>query len=291
MPVEKNEDRDKIIEMLQQKNQKLLERESELAEKQEELQSQKEELTAAIEELVIKNNSLSEALAQLQKRNKELDTLLYRASHDLKTPVTSLQGLVDLMESETTTAEQRNLVKFMDDKLSQMNDILKSLEMLAQSSFEKIEYERVNIKSIVKQVMKDLSYLPHRETVSVHCNFDEQLYAVSDELFLYNIFKSLLSNAILFRDPLLPGNVWINIEESDCKLTIEVTDDGEGISSDISSQIFDMFFRGSEQSIGSGLGLYIARTAVERMKGEIDWESESGKTIFKVILPEPTLNS
>ena len=175
MSDERNEERDKIIEMQQEKNQRLLERESELAEKHEELQSQKEELTAAIEELVIKNNSLTEALAQLQKRNKELDTLLYRASHDLKTPVTSLQGLVDLMESEATTSEQRNLVKFMDDKLSQMNDILKSLEMLAQSAFEKIEYARVNIKSIVKQVMKDLSYLPHRENVAVHCNFNEQL--------------------------------------------------------------------------------------------------------------------
>jgi signal transduction histidine kinase len=285
--VNRNERERNFEETSQNKNQKLIDREAELADKQEELQAQKEELTAAVEELVNKNNSLTDALSQLQKRNKELDALLYRASHDLKSPVTSLQGLVNLMESEITTTEQKSMMGYMNQKLSQMNGILKSMELLAQAAFEKIEYEKLTVKSIVDQVLSDLSYLPQRENVSIHFTFTENMQVVSDRLFLYNILKSLLSNAIIFRDVLKPGNVWLEINATNGRLLIEVTDDGEGMPANISSHVFDMFYRGSERSLGAGLGLYIAKTAVERMKGEIRWISRSGKTTFQIDLPEP----
>jgi signal transduction histidine kinase len=124
MPTERDLAHSDIIIMLEEKNLKLLERERDLAEKQEELQAQKEELTAAIEELVNKNNSLTDTLIQLQKRNKELDLLLYRASHDLKTPVSSIQGLVNLMESEPITPEQKQLLEFIEQKTSQIHVVM-----------------------------------------------------------------------------------------------------------------------------------------------------------------------
>jgi signal transduction histidine kinase len=280
-----------VITMLEEKNLKLLERERDLAEKQEELQAQKEELTAAIEELVNKNNSLTDALIQLQKRNKELDLLLYRASHDLKTPVSSIQGLINLMESELTTPEQKQLLEFIEQKTSQMNDVLKSMTMLAQASFEKIQPEKVNLRAITDQVMKDLSYLPNFKNVDVFYNYGNTLETITDELVIYNILKCLISNAIIFRDPLTHGNVWIDFSYQQDLLLIEITDDGDGISPEISGDIFNMFFRGSERSHGAGLGLYIVKNAVDRMKGTIRWISKMGKTTFQVTLPKINFNN
>ena len=80
--------------------------------------------------------------------------------------------------------------------------------------------------------------------------------------------------------------MWVSFGKSEKDLSIEVVDDGEGISPAISNEIFNMFYRGSERSHGQGLGLYIVKSVVERMKGQIRWISKSGKTTFQIILPE-----
>ncbi len=281
-----NSDLQDLISALQLKNRQLEEREGDLSDQKEEFQAQKEELTAAIEELVSKNNSLAETLQQLQKRNEELDQILYRASHDLKTPVSSLEGLLDLMRSENLTPSQTNLHTYMNQKVSQMNDVLKSLTMFAEASFEKIEVKDIALKNVAEEVLRDLSYLPNYGNVNIKIEYNMLQHVQTDELVLYNILKCLISNSITYRDPVKEGNVWVNFSKSSEQLHIEVTDDGEGISTGISDSVFDMFFRGSERSHGQGLGLYIVKSVVDRMKGNVQWISNSGKTTFHVTLPE-----
>lgn len=263
----------------------LAEHDSELRELKEELLSQREELTAAIEQLVLKNNHLEEALFQLKRRNEELDKILYRASHDLKTPVSSLEGLLELMAGEELSAELLNLHQFMDQKVSQMNDILKSLSLFAQASFDKIIVKEVVLENVVRQALRDLAYLPNRQDVTIHVEYNNIISVVSDELVVYSILKSLISNAVIYRDSLTAGNVWVSFTKEAEALCIEVADDGEGIAPEISAKIFDMFFRGSERSVGPGLGLYIVKIATEKMKGQIWWTRTNGKTIFRLVLP------
>lgn len=267
------------------RNRQLEERETELKELKEELLSQREELTAAIEQLVLKNNHLEETLCQLQRRNEELDKILYRASHDLKTPVSSLEGLLELMAGEELSSELLNLHQYMDQKVSQMNDILKSLSLFAQASFDKIIIKEVVLGDVVKQALRDLAYLPNRQDVTIHVEYNNLNTVISDELILYSVLKSLISNSVIYRDPLMQGNVWVDFSSVEDKLCIEVADDGEGIDPQISGNIFDMFFRGSQRSVGPGLGLYIVKIATEKMKGNISWERVEGKTVFRIMLP------
>ena len=280
-----------LVSALKLKNHQLAERESEMADQTEELLAQKEELTAAIEELLLKNNSLAETLQQLQKRNQELDQILYRASHDLKTPVSSLEGLLDLLRSENLTSSQSNLHTYMNQKVSQMNDVLKSLTMFAEASFEKIEVKDIALNAVAEEVLKDLSYLPNFNNVKIQIVYNGLHHVRTDELVMYNILKCLISNSITYRDPIRVGNVWVHFNKNETQLLIEVSDDGEGISPAIQTSIFDMFFRGSERSLGQGLGLYIVKSVVERMKGEIQWSSKTGKTIFQILLPEAKTHS
>ncbi|HOX84131.1 MAG TPA: HAMP domain-containing sensor histidine kinase [Chryseolinea sp.] len=281
-----NSDLQELISALQLKNRQLEEREEDLADQKEELHAQKEELTAAIEELVLKNNSLADTLQQLQKRNQELDQILYRASHDLKTPVSSLKGLLDLMRSENLTPSQTNLHTYMNQKVSQMNDVLKSLTMFAEASFEKIEMKDVSLKNVTEEVLRDLSYLPNYGNVNIAIEYNNLHHVQTDELVLYNILKCLISNSITYRDPIKEGNVWVHFSKSPEHIHIKVSDDGEGISMEISNSVFDMFFRGSERSHGQGLGLYIVKSVMDRMKGEVSWISESNKTTFQISLPQ-----
>jgi signal transduction histidine kinase len=275
-----------IISLLEKRNNEFLERERDLADQKEELQSQKEELTAAIEALILKNSSLAEALQKLQQRNEELDQVLYRTSHDLKTPVSSLQGLLDLLSSDGLTPDQQNLHGYMQQKVLQMNSILKSLGMLAEASFEKIDLKSVDLEKTTRQVILDLSYLPNFTNVTITPEFHISTVN-ADELMIYNILKPLVSNAIIFRDSIQPGLIEIVFTGDENKLVLKVFDDGEGIMPEIGSKIFDMFYRGSERSHGSGLGLYIVKSVVQRMKGEIQWNSEPGKTLFQITLPAP----
>lgn len=263
----------------------LSESQKELAEKQEELLAQKEELTAAIEELVRKNSFLTETLDQLKKRNEELDQLLYRTSHDLKSPITSIKGLLHLLNSEELSDSQRAMLEYIDQKVSQMNDILRSLNMLSQASFEELQVASVALAKTKEAAIRDLKYLPNFSQTSIHVEYGDLEAVEMDELALYNILKCLMSNAIIFRDGTRSGNVWVTFGKKGGTFVIEVADDGEGISPDIGSRIFEMFFRGSERSHGSGLGLYIVKVVVERLKGEVRWISRPGSTTFQVVLP------
>lgn len=261
------------------------EAEKELAEKQEELLAQKEELTAAIEELVLKNDHLNDALAQLQRRNIELDLLLYKTSHDLKSPVTSIQGLLHLMSMESLTESQQQLLEFIDQKTSQMSDVLRSLTMLSQASFEALEARETSIRKTTSLAINDLKYLPNFQSAKLHFDYNDLELVYINEQALYNILKCLISNAITFCDPVKEIGVWVSFKQQGASMLIEVTDDGDGIPPEIGSKIFEMFFRGSERSHGSGLGLYIVKVVVERLKGEIRWISRPGKTTFQIVLP------
>lgn len=271
--------------MLEAKNLQLKEREIDLEDQKEELQSQKEELTAAIEELVSKNNSLTEALQTLKQRNEELDQILYRTSHDLKTPVSSLEGLLDLLANEGLSSPQKTLHEHMQSKVEQMQSLLRSLTMLSQASFEDIKSEISDLPKIVLSVLDELRLHPNYNSTSIKTNYSITEFRIDNNL-LRIVFKSLLSNALTFRAGKREGLIEISCGINSGSLEITITDDGDGIPVDLTPKIFDMFFRGSERSQGAGLGLYIVKNIINRMKGEISMICKFGKTTFQIVLPE-----
>src|SRR6478609_5475811 len=238
-----------------------MERESELADKFEELESQKEELTAAVEELIQKNTDLNE-------RNQELDQLLYRASHDLRSPITSMFGVLNLLKSDSIPESIKDYCLHFERMMHQMNGVVNSLSLLGQSTKESIESSEVNIKSVVVDEINLLSSLPNASSIQFRKHFsgNEKIYA--DEVLLRVLLKCLLSNAVIFREKGV-GYVDVGIVTTDSKLSLEVQDDGEPISAQVAEKMFDMFYRGSEKSIGQGMGLYMVRKIVSRLQGNV----------------------
>lgn len=274
-----------LVSLLEQRNKLLAEKERELADRNEELSSQQEELTAAIEELNEKNKSLLVALENLQQRNSELDQILYRASHDLRTPVSSIVGLLGLLKSDGLKPSQLSTFQHLQQKTFQMQTLLDSLTMLAQASFDNINPKSVDVVSLVNEVKSGFSSFECYQNVDVLVNVPNDSNVIVDGRLLRIILTVLLSNAFTYRNPTVRGKIAVSLSLDQHNMLLEISDDGEGIPQAIANRVFEMFYRGSERSTGSGLGLYILQRIVQRLDGNVSFASKPGATTFSVRLP------
>ena len=256
---------------LESQKAQLLAFERELNERTEEIEAQKEELTAAIEELVKKNNYLNNTLAELQERNKELDQLVYRASHDFKTPITSTLGIVHLLKMEPISPVLKEYVHRIELSMQQMNDLLKSLSLFTQASLEEVFYENTSVRALVESAKHGLQYLHGFRDVVFELDIDNTLVIKTDPILLSEALKALLTNAITFKRDEKP-RVSVKANIFDNYLKIEIADNGEGMTEDVQKKAFDIFYRGSEKSKGTGLGLYMVRKIAHRLGGEVHLE-------------------
>ena len=263
----------------------LMERESDLADRLEEIASQQEELTAAIEEVVDKNKVLLKTLTSLEERNQELDQILYRISHDLRSPITSINGILNILEYEPRTDTQQACIDHIRDKSSQMDELLKSLSILAKTNSNDVHYANTSFEQLVRDCISDLRFAPNFSHVVIRTEAAGNDTIYTDRLLVSIILKSLLANALTFRTPSEDGYIFIKTKVHDSLFEVEVIDNGEGISDSIKDKIFDIFYRGSERSTGNGLGLYSARKITEQLGGNIQFNSSNGLTTFKLSMP------
>ena len=261
-----------------------MERESDLADRMEEIEAQKEELTAVVEELARQNLKLETTLEELTERNRELDQILYRASHDLRSPITSIMGILNILEYEPISETQAKCFAHIRDKSSQMDELLKSLSILAKTISNDVHFSIVNPDQLIRGCIADLKFTPNFSRVIIRTDTPPG-EVITDHLLLSIVVRNILSNALTFRDPKKAGLIFIRSLVTETYFEIEVVDDGDGISEAAKIHIFDMFYRASERSTGSGLGLYIVRKVMNHLEGHIEFSSENNSTRFKIVLP------
>lgn len=273
---------ERLLTLLNEKEVMLRDRELDLNDQEEKFMSQKEELNAAIEELMAKNTYLTSTLAELEQRNNELDQILYRASHDLKTPVSSLFGLIGIMRSTALTPEQVAVVDHMLKKSTQMESLLASLSDLSTAFFKPITAETFSVSEIIEE---EWAKVNARENVSFHLD-GREVHFCSDKVLFRILFSCLLQNAATFSRHDVKNQVTVQCSTTSSHLKVEVGDSGEEIAPEIADKIFEMFFRGSERSSGRGLGLYTAQRIAARLKGKIILANVKKRKTFIVTIPE-----
>lgn len=275
----------RLKELLDQRTLALSEKENDLAERMEEIESQKEELSAVVEELHSRNKALEVALLELKERNKELDQILYRASHDLRTPVSSIMGVLNLLKYEQMTNNHRECLVHIRTQGVQMDQLLTSLSTLSKTIVNDIHYSTVDLRQCLIACIDELSQIPNFNSVTIRTEINGATEILTDKLLFSIVIRNLLTNSLTFRKATKGGFIHIRTDVSDASVAIEVTDDGEGISEHIKDRIFDMFYRGSELSTGSGLGLYVVKKIVTRLNGSIEFVSDGATTTFRLVLP------
>jgi PAS domain S-box-containing protein len=219
-----------------------------------------------------------EAEEELKKINFELDSFVYRASHDLRAPLTSIIGLVNISSAEKDPTILKNYFEMISESAKKLDRYIINLLSLSRNSRLEVSNEEINFEDIINETFDELKYMKNAELISLTYKIDKDGNFYSDSLRLKVIFKNLLSNAIKYQNTKSEGaflKIAINITGEEAVL--QLTDNGIGITDKIKDKVFDMFFRGTELSEGSGLGLYIVKNVLEKMKGTINIDSNQHK--------------
>jgi signal transduction histidine kinase len=226
---------------------------------------------------------------ELVKINKELDSFVYSVSHNLRAPLMSVLGLINLVqiENKKTDDTMNGYFGMMQHSIHKLDDTLKEILDYSRNARSELNIEAVDFKKLVEDSFERLKYMDGSEQVSKNISIEGNADLFSDGYRLSVIINNLVSNAIKYRDPNKENSV-IDIHAKITPASLEVTfrDNGIGISDEFMPKIFDMFFRATEKSEGAGLGLYIVKETIEKLLGSISAESTVGDgTVFRIKIP------
>lgn len=226
---------------------------------------------------------------QLMKINKELDSFVYSVSHNLRAPLMSVLGLINLVQLENKKGTQNlnNYFEMMQHSIHKLDDTLKEILDYSRNARSSLSIAEVDIRKMVEDSFERMKYMEGSGHIRKSVEIEENVPFYTDPYRLSVIVNNLVSNAIKYRDPTHDHNelvVRASFSGTDLRLTFH--DNGIGIPPEYLPRIFEMFFRATERSEGAGLGLYIVKETVEKLRGAIGVESEVGEyTIFNVTLP------
>lgn len=234
-----------------------------------------------IKRLIISNKKIEQKNSELIIVNKELDKFVYSASHDLRSPITSLKGLIEIAIDEDNIDEIKNYLNLMNTSLTRQDQFISDIIDYSRNKRLESHNEAVNLNETITEIIDQHKHIKEVKEIEINKQIDlNEVY--SDRLRLKIILSNLVSNAIKYSDKEKKSK-FINIKttKEGNQLKIEVTDNGIGIKNDLLHKIFDMFFA-TNSNLGSGLGLYITKEAVENLKGSISVDStiEKGTTFF-----------
>ena len=240
-----------------------------------------------VSERKLREKELRESHDQLIQTNEDLDRFVYSASHDLRAPITSLLGLVDLMNRESPPTGFKKYLDLQEKSLKRLEGYIRDIVDYSRNARLEVEPQIVNFDLILKEVLDDLSYMKNMDKIEVDVQVCSELPFRTDPRRISVIFNNLISNSIKYADLSKPHSwIKINITADDNNAKIIVSDNGEGVPDGSISDLFKMFFRATSKGTGSGLGLYIVNDAVEKLDGQITVEStESEGTEFVVDIP------
>lgn len=225
---------------------------------------------------------------ELIKRNFELDSFVYRASHDLKAPLNSLMGLISLVESETQEPAVVAYIKMMNKSVVKLDTFIRDLADFSRNARLELEHSLIDWESLLNETLENLQFADGADRIEkrIHIHYEGAFH--SDPVRIGIIFNNLISNAIKYQNlQRKDSRVDISITQQGSNAVISIADNGIGIAKEHQSKVYNLFFRASIQSYGSGMGMYIVKNAIDRLKGSIQLESEEGKgSNFTVTLPD-----
>ena len=215
---------------------------------------------------------------QLAKGNAELDRFVYSASHDMRAPLSSILGLVQVYQLTNSEEEKTKVVELIRNRANKLDEFIREILDYSRNSRLAINPEQIFPLAIVKEVVEGLRYAQHFDLVRIEIAAGPEISVSSDKERLKVILNNLLGNAIKYHDRYKKQSV-VNVSLSKSKQhwSLSIRDNGTGIGAEHQPKIFDMFYRANDNSEGSGLGLYIAQEAAHRLGGNITLKSTVGE--------------
>ncbi len=227
----------------------------------------------------------------LEKTNLELDNFVYSASHDIRSPLTSILGLINIASHTDNKAEIAECHRLMKSRIARLDDFLQDILDFSRNLRIEKKLREINLYYFIDEIINSLDHTAYQKKADIKLMVSQDFEVISDPLRLKIILKNLISNALQFSAPIKPEQ-WVRISalRVDQHFQLIIEDNGEGIRDDLKSKIFDMFYRASENSKGSGLGLYIVKEMIDKLEGIIKVNSVYGEGAqFIIELPDHRL--
>lgn len=220
------------------------------------------------------------------------DEFVFIATHDLRTPVTAITGYIYIIKEDKKKLPentQKNLAA-VEESAARLEKLVDDLLQVAQSESGTIQIKvsPVDINKLIRVSIVEITPLAKEKNVTIETALEKESMILADKDRLVEVMENLLSNAIKFNRE--GGNIKVFTKKVNDKLHISISDTGYGIPKDKQNKVFQKFFRIRTKETagiaGTGLGLFVVRMLIEKMKGKISFTSEEGKgTTFTFILP------
>jgi signal transduction histidine kinase len=228
---------------------------------------------------------LKHKVFELEKTNDELNRFVYSTSHDLRSPLASVMGILNLARMEQSVTDPNNYLGMIETCVNRMDVFIQKIIEYYKSIRVEDETNEIDFLKLVGESISICRM--QNPNIDFHLTVEQPLIFKNDSFRISVILDNLISNAVKYQkqgeqNPVVKVNVVVSEE----KAMIEIEDNGIGILEQHLNNIFKMFFRSSNNVTGLGIGLHIVKEALTRLGGDIAVRSTYGVgTIFRIIIP------
>lgn len=233
----------------------------------------------------------SKEITDLVETIDDLETFIYKASHDVRSPITTALGLINVAQFELKeNAKVLHYLNMIKQQTELMDKVVSSLVETTRIRQGDVKHEPIQFEEVFNKIIYNYPSLEGMSKVKIDKYVDVEDVFCSDKILLSTIFNNLIQNAIHYRDK-SKKNPFVKMkvvsEGRGVRATVE--DNGMGMSEEALKNMFKMFYKGTSISEGSGLGLYTVKRCVKKLGGHISVESKvKVGTVFSMYLPNGT---
>jgi signal transduction histidine kinase len=237
--------------------------------------------------LIEKEKAVTEKNIELTKLNQELDGFVYSVSHDLRSPLSSILGLTNLAKFSNSKEELVEYMAMIQDRIKTQDAFIKDIIEYSRNTRTEPLTEPVDLFQLTQEIIESLKFNLGADKIHFDIELPKDFIVTTDKNRWKTMLSNLIGNAIKYHDPTKPNQyIKLSANRSSEKLLYTVTDNGSGISSQHLDKIFNMFYRASDTSSGSGLGLFITKEAVQKLNGTIAVTSQQHVgSVFEITIP------
>lgn len=226
---------------------------------------------------------------ELKKINSELDNFVYSVSHDLRSPLLSIKGILSLVFNGSQIDEMTtSYLKLAEKSVIRLDETIQEILEYSRNARLEVNYEEFDVSVMIETIFEDLKFST-AENFEFKFNVKGSSIIHSDKSRINILLKNLIGNSVKYQQKEIPNPFvlvdFVHADNKEFKFTI--SDNGEGIPEKHLSKIFDMFYRASSSSQGTGLGLYICKEIVTKLNAKIEIQSKPNDgTIVQLSIPE-----
>lgn len=237
--------------------------------------------------LLQSNQELSEQKKLIEEQNQQLDIFAYRASHDIKGPLKSITALSSLGQMSVKDPEALQLFGLINASSVKLDNLVTEMLLLAKDAKAELSIVSLNTNHVIEEILRELKNIEGYEGMEITQSLVPHLDIQTDRTLFHSIVQNLIENAIKYSDKTKDKRMLhISTHLDNDTFEISFKDNGIGIDTPYHEKVFSSFFRNSQDSNGTGLGLYIVKQNIIKLGGSIALQSKLGEgSTFTVHLP------